>query len=164
MAIKTFEDFYLHMLKDAYWADRHAFKMLKTMSRKADDAKLTKLLEGAVDGAEAFHERTQGMFEHLDKAARGATCEAMQGIIAEAKDHVEEIDEPRVLDAAMVVSAQKIVNYGIVGYGTLASMANELGMKPVAKLASENMKAYEGIDKALNKIAESRINDIAKAA
>ena len=164
MAIKTFEDFYLHMLKDAYWADKHGFKMLKKMARKAADKRLTELLDKAVDGADALHERTQGMFEHLDKSARGATCEAMQGIIEEAKDHVDEIDTPEVLDAAMVVSAQKIVNYGIVGYGTLASMANEIGKPDVAKLASENMKAYQGIDKALNKIAETRVNDIAKAA
>ena len=164
MAIKTFEDFYLHMLKDAYWADRHGFKMIKTMAKKSSDPKLAELFQTAVDGAESIHERTQGMFEGLDKAARAATCEAMQGIIAEAKDHVDEIADDKVLDAAMIVSAQKIVNYGVVGYGTLASMANEIGRAPVAKLASENMKAYQGIDKALNKIAESRVNDAAKAA
>ena len=63
MAIKTFEDFYLHMLRDAHWADKHGFKMLKKMSRKAADDRLTKLLDGAVDDAESIHERTREMFE-----------------------------------------------------------------------------------------------------
>src|SRR3712207_8819626 len=49
------------------------------------------------------------------------------GIIDEAQEISGDIDDPQVLDAALLAAAQAVAHYEITRYGTLVAWAKQLG-------------------------------------
>jgi ferritin-like metal-binding protein YciE len=80
----------------------------------------------------------------LDEPARGKKCEAIEGIIAEAKEHMEEIENDKVLDAGMISSAQAVEHYEICRYGTLIEWAKDLGHNDAIKLLQQTLEEEVG--------------------
>jgi ferritin-like metal-binding protein YciE len=158
VTVKTMEDLFVETLKDIYYAEKHILKALPTMVKKADDKKLKEGLETHRKETEGQIERLEQVFELLEKPARGKKCEAIEGILAEAKEHMEDIEDPQVLDAGMIGSAQAVEHYEMTRYGTLIAWARQLGHKDAIKLLEANLKEEKHADQLLSKIAESAIN------
>ena len=112
--------------------------------------------EGQVD-------RLEQVFKLIDVAARGKKCEAIEGIIEEAKSHMDEIDDPQVLDAGMIGSAQAVEHYEITRYGSLIAWARQLGRKDAVDLLEANLKEEKNADMLLSRIAERTVNKQAAA-
>jgi ferritin-like metal-binding protein YciE len=98
------------------------------------------------------------VFEQLGKAARGKTCEAILGIIDEAKEIMEDFKDAEALDAGLVCSAQAVEHYEMARYGTLKTWAQELGHNDVAKLLDQTLQEEIKTDQLLSKIATSTVN------
>ena len=113
--------------------------------------------EGQVD-------RLDQVFKTLDVAARGKKCDAIEGIIAEAKEHMEEIEDKQVLDAGMIGSAQAVEHYEICRYGTLIEWAKDLGHNDAVGLLQQNLDEEKNADRLLSQIAKSSTNRKAMAA
>jgi ferritin-like metal-binding protein YciE len=93
----------------------------------------------------------------------GKKCEAIEGIVAEAKEHMEEIEDRRVLDAGMIGSAQAVEHYEITRYGTLIAWAKQLGRGGAIRFLEENLNQEKHVDQLLTEIAESAVNESAAA-
>src|SRR4051812_13540590 len=63
--------------------------------------------------------RLEKVFESLGVKPKGKKCKAMEGLIEEGKEIIEEDGEPTVLDAALIGAGQKVEHYEIAGYGTV---------------------------------------------
>ena len=87
----------------------------------------------------------------------------MAGLTSEAKDLAAEEAEPEVLDAGLIVAAQKMEHYEIAGYGTVRTYANLLGRKDWAQFLQQTLDEEKQTDVKLSQLAE-RINLEAKAA
>ena len=97
------------------------------------------------------------------QAPKGKTCKAMEGLIEEGEELIDEDAEPEVLDAGLIAAAQRVEHYEIAGYGTVRTYAKLLGGDEAAKLLQETLD--EGLaDKKLTQIAESLVNREALAA
>jgi ferritin-like metal-binding protein YciE len=103
-------------------------------------------------------ERLQNVFELLGKPARGKTCEAIQGIISEGEEIMEEFKGSPALDAGLISSAQAVEHYEITRYGTLRTWAVELGMKEAAKLFEQTLGEESATDTALSSLAQASAN------
>jgi ferritin-like metal-binding protein YciE len=103
------------------------------------------------------------VFERLDVAKRAKRCEAMEGLLEEARSHMEEIEDKAVLDVAMIVSAQKVEHYEIAAYGSLVAMARQLGHDEVVPLLEETLAEEKATDERLTKVAEGAANPQAPA-
>jgi ferritin-like metal-binding protein YciE len=99
----------------------------------------------------------------MDTAPRGKKCDAIEGILAEAKSHMDEIEDAEVLDAGMIGSAQAVEHYEITRYGTLIAWAKQLGRDDAIKLLEANLKEEKNADMLLSKIAEAAVNQKAAA-
>ena len=119
MSIKTMDYLFVATLKDIYYAEKQILKALPGMVKKAKSGELKKALETHRQETEGQVERLDQAFKMLDVPARGKKCEAIEGIIDEAKEHMEEIEDEQVLDAGMISSAQAVEHYEICRYGTL---------------------------------------------
>ncbi|MDQ8035250.1 MAG: ferritin-like domain-containing protein, partial [Bordetella sp.] len=127
MAGKTLKDLFVHELSDVYSAEKQLTRALPKMARAATDPKL----------AEAFTahlEETRGQVERIDQIVEGSDfrlkrikCAAMEGLVEESKDIIDEIEKGPVLDAALIAAAQKVEHYEIASYGTLCTFAKQLG-------------------------------------
>ena len=118
------------------------------------------------------HEReTKGQVKRLDrvfkiigKPARGKTCEAIQGILAEGEEIIEEFKGSPALDAGLISSAQAVEHYEIARYGTLIAWADQLGLKDAVALLKQTLAEEEATDKKLTKLATAEANVKGKAA
>ena len=88
----------------------------------------------------------------------------MQGLIEEAKEMIEEIKTPEVLDCALIVGAQKVEHYEIASYGSVCALADALGEKNVKQLLEQTLSEEKAADQKLNQLATSEINKSALAA
>jgi ferritin-like metal-binding protein YciE len=163
MKIETLDDLFLHTLKDVLYAERQILKSLPKMERKATDPKLKAALSSHKDETEDHVARLEEVFEILGKPARGAKCDAMVGLVEEAENLMAEIDDKETMDAALISLAQAVEHYEIARYGTLVAWAKQLGHTKAATLLKETLDQEYGADKALSKLAETRLNAVAAA-
>ncbi|WP_291175597.1 ferritin-like domain-containing protein [Hyphomicrobium sp.] len=164
MSVKTMEDLFVATLKDIYYAEKQILKALPGMVSKADNAKLKKALETHKKETEGQVDRLEKVFKLIGVPARGKKCDAIEGIIDEAKEHMDEIKDERVLDAGIISSAQAVEHYEICRYGTLIEWANDLGHSDAAKLLAESLKEERHADTLLTEIARGSVNRDAEAA
>lgn len=162
MTQKTLQDLFIHELSDIYSAEKQLTRALPKMARAADDAKL----------AEAFTshlEETRGQVERIDKIVdatglrlKRIKCAAMEGLVEEGRDVIEEVEKGPVLDAALIAAAQKVEHYEIASYGTLCTFAKQLGQAEALTLLKETLAEEKAADEKLSTLALEQTN--AKAA
>src|SRR5436190_1334745 len=124
---KVFED----TLKDIYWAEKHLTKALPRMSKAAYDENLRAAFDEHLQQTEGQVERLDMVFEQLGKKAAGKKCPAMEGLVEEGKEAIDEYDPGFARDAALIISAQKIEHYEIATYGSLKAHAEMMGEQEI---------------------------------
>jgi ferritin-like metal-binding protein YciE len=155
---KTLEDLFLETLKDIYFAEKQILRALPKMAKEASSPELKQAFETHRDQTEGHVERLNEVFEQLGRPARGKTCEAILGIIDEAKEIIEDFKGAEALDAGLVSSAQAVEHYEIARYGTLKTWAQELGHNDAAKLLDQTLQDEIKTDQLLSKLATSNVN------
>lgn len=158
MAIKSLQDLFVDELRDIYHAEKQLTKALPKMAKAASSDQLKQAFESHLEETRGQIERLEQIFDELDLRKRGKPCEAMEGLIEEGKEIMEETKEPEVLDAALIVAAQKVEHYEISSYGSLKALAETLGHTKVAKLLAETLKEESSADEKLNKLAVGDVN------
>jgi ferritin-like metal-binding protein YciE len=103
-------------------------------------------------------DRLQKAFEALGKRARGITCEAINGLIEEGEEVIEEFPEGHVRDAGIVACAQAVEHYEMARYGTIVAWAKAVGADDVARLMQETLEEEKKADTTLNQLARRDIN------
>jgi ferritin-like metal-binding protein YciE len=162
-AAKSMQDLFLHTLQDIYDAEKQILRALPKMSRKAATSELKKAFDHHREETEGQIERLTQVFEMLDKRARGTHCHAIEGLVEEAKEVMEEVDDGQVLDAGLLSAAQAVEHYEISRYGTMIAWAKQLGLKDAAKLLQETLEEEKKTDELLNKLALGNVNQKAAA-
>lgn len=160
---KDLNDLFLDTLKDIYYAEKQILKALPKMAKAAQSDKLRAAFEKHHGETEGQVERLEKIFELLDKPARGKTCDAIQGILDEGKEIMEEYKGTEALDAGMLAAAQAVEHYEISRYGTLKQWALQLGIKEAVQLLDETLQEEKKTDVSLTTLAEAAVNLAAAA-
>ncbi len=163
MTINTMDDLFVATLQDVYYAEHQILKAMPDMIKKAHGSELKQALENHRRETEGQVERLESVFEQLDMKATGKKCDAIEGIIAEAKEHMSEIENEDVLDAGLIGAAQAVEHYEISRYGTLIEWAKELGLDEAAELLGETLEQEKNADMLLTEIARTSTNRRAAA-
>ena len=152
------EDLFTETLKDIYFAEKQILRALPKMAKEATAPELKEAFETHRDETENQIERLNQIFEGMGRPARGKTCDAILGIIDEAKEVMDEFKGEDALDAGLAASAQTVEHYEIARYGTLKTWAQELGMPEAAKLLDETLQEEIKTDKLLTDLAMRNVN------
>ncbi len=155
---KNLNDLFLDTLKDVYYAEKQILKALPKMAKAAHSDQLRAAFEKHHGETEGQVERLERVFELIDKPARGKTCDAIQGILDEGKEIMEEYKGTEALDAGMVAAAQAVEHYEIARYGTLKQWALQLGIKDAVRLLDQTLQEEKKTDEALTSLAEASVN------
>jgi ferritin-like metal-binding protein YciE len=158
MAEKNLNELFLDTLKDIYYAEKHILKALPKMAKAANSDELRTAFEKHYDETEGQVERLEQIFEMIGKAARGKKCEAIEGIIDEGKEVMEEYADTPALDAGLLSAAQAVEHYEISRYGTLKAWAEKLNMPQAVKLLDATLAEEKKTDETLTKIAVKAVN------
>ena len=156
--METLQDLFLETLKDIYYAEKAILKALPKMAKKATSEDLATAFETHRDETEQQVARLEDIFGILDKPARGKTCPAIDGILEEGSEILEEFKDSEALDAGLLAAAQAVEHYEIARYGTLKSWAMQLGKPDVAQLLEATLAEETKTDQALTQLAEAQVN------
>ncbi|HEY5818943.1 MAG TPA: ferritin-like domain-containing protein [Mesorhizobium sp.] len=157
-ADKNLEDLFLDTLKDIYYAEKKITKALPKMAKAASSSELATAFENHLVETQGQVDRLEQVFDLLGKPHRGKTCPAIDGILEEGSEMMEEYKGASALDAALVSAAQAVEHYEIVRYGTLCTWAEELGMTDVKTLLKATLAEEENADELLSGLATGGIN------
>ena len=159
--IKTMDDLFVHTLRDIYYAENQILKALPGMIEKVTDESLSAALSDHLEETRNHVARLERVFEMHGSGVKAVKCPAIDGIIKEAEEIAGDVEDDRVLDAAIIASAQAVEHYEITRYGTLIAWALELGRDDIAAVLEETLAEEEAADEKLTEMAEGRVNRLA---
>ena len=151
MNMKTIEDVFIHLLSDTYSAEKQLTRALAKLARATSNENLS---------------QAHGQIERIDQVVESESnlkikrmkCVAMEGLIEEANEVIESTEKNEVRDAALIAAAQKVEHYEIASYGTLATLAEQLGYRKAAKLLKETLEEEKATDIKLTDLALNNVN------
>lgn len=163
MTIKTLPDLFVHELSDIASAEKQLAKALPRLARAATDPKLREAFELHLEETQGQIERIDQIVEKSELKLKRIKCAAMEGLVEEGKEVIEEIEKGPVRDAALIGGAQKVEHYEIASYGTLCALAKQLGLKEALPLLQATLAEEKATDEKLTLIAEGGGNQKAAA-
>lgn len=161
MARTTIEDLFIHELSDVYSAEKQITRALPRLARASTNPKLAEAFKSHLEETQGQIERIDQLVEQSGLKLKRMKCVAMEGLVEESKELLEEMEKGAVLDAALIGACQKVEHYEIASYGTLIAMAKHLGMSEAAALLAETLAEEKGADEKLSAIAEEGGNQAA---
>jgi ferritin-like metal-binding protein YciE len=151
-------ELFLDELADLYNAEQQLLKALPKMAKAVKSVELREAFETHRDETEEQVSRLEEVARTLGESIKRKKCKAMEGLIEEGQDLMEEKEDSVALDAALVAAAQKVEHYEIASYGTLCAWAKLMGQNEVLSLLQENLGEEEAADEKLTTIAETEAN------
>ena len=159
MSLDTLEKLYIEELRDLYNAEHQLLKALPKMAKGASSPELKDAFEKHLEQTKGHVQRLEELFERRDESPKGKTCKAMKGLIEEGSEILKEEGEDSVLDAGMIVAAQKVEHYEIASYGSVRTFANLLRKDEEAKLLQATLDEEAETNETLNRLAEGIVNE-----
>ncbi len=156
--IETMDDLFVHTLRDIFYAENQIVKSLPDMIEKATDPQLKQGFQSHLAETKNHVKRLEEVFRMHGVEASGVDCPAIDGIIEEADDIAGEVEDKKVLDAALIAAAQAVEHYEMTRYGTLIAWAKQLGRNDCASMLQKNLDEEKAADKKLTAMAEASIN------
>ena len=158
MKLDTLKTLYVNELRDLYNAENQLVKALPKMAKAASSEELKEAFEKHLEQTKTHVERLEEVFEDLDEKPTGKTCRAMKGLIEEGSEILKEDGEESVLDAGIIVAAQKVEHYEIASYGSVRTFAELLGKDKSAQLLQTTLDEESEANEKLNELAEGIVN------
>jgi ferritin-like metal-binding protein YciE len=156
--IKTLNDLFVHTLRDVYYAESQIARTLPDMIKKAGDPGLKRGFKTHLDETRNHVARLEEVFRMHGVEIKGIDCPAIDGILEEADEVTGEVDDERVMDAALIAADQTVEHYEITRYGSLIAWANELGRADCASVLQRTLDEEKATDMKLTQMAESAVN------
>ena len=133
-------------------------KALPKLSRASTNTTLSAAFDKHLEETQGQIERIDQIVEICDLKLKRMKCVAMEGLVEEGKEVIEEIEKGPVRDAALIAAAQKVEHYEISSYGTLCTLAKQMSQSDALRLLKETLAEEKSTDEKLTQIAESGIN------
>jgi len=162
MKMKTLNDLFVDQLKDLYSAENQLVKALPKMAKAASNSDLAAGFEEHLEQTREQVTRIEKICQELGVTPKGKKCVAMEGLIEEGKELLEEDAEPAVLDAGLIAAAQKVEHYEIAAYGTVRTWAEQLGLDEAVDLLQQTLDEEKETDEKLTELAKSAVNEEAE--
>jgi ferritin-like metal-binding protein YciE len=163
MKLSSLQDLYVAELKDLFSAENQLLKAIPKMAKAASAPELQRAFQTHLEETRGQVKRLETIFAELEVNPRGKKCKAMEGLIEEGSELMEEDAEPAVMDAGLIAAAQRVEHYEIAGYGATRTFAELLGHKKAAQLLQKTLDEESKTDRKLTELAETIINVEAEA-
>jgi ferritin-like metal-binding protein YciE len=154
MKTETFRDFYQGLLSDAFDAENQLIKALPKMARAASSPELRSGFEEHLEQTREHAARIEQILQNNREKAKPTKCKAMEGLVEEGSEAIEEFNEGDLRDAALICAAQKVEHYEIASYGTLRNLAQLLNDNEAQSLLEQTLEEEKQADQKLTQLSE----------
>lgn len=156
--MKTLEDLFIHEVMDLYSAENQIIAALPAMIEKANNPALKKGFETHLEETKVQKTRIEKMCKDLDIPIIDMECKGMKGVIEEGKEMMKMNATPEVLDAGLIIAAQRVEHYEMAGYGSAAAHAKQLGYVEAMEVLLNTLEEEEQTDMILTELAKTQVN------
>jgi len=154
MAKQTLKDLYIDELRDLYDAENRLVKALPKMAEAAESADLRAGFEEHLEQTKGHVERLKQIFVALDEKPTGKKCAAMEGLVKEGEEMMDEDFEGGVKDAALISAAQRVEHYEMAAYGCVKTWAGLLGETEAESLLEQTLGEETATNDKLTDLSE----------
>ena len=158
MKWNTLHDLYLDELRHIYDAEQQIIKAMPQLAEAVSAEDLRSALEEHMDQTKEHVERLDNIFESLEESPKGKSCKALAGLIAEARELIDQDAVPAVRDAGLIGCVQRIEHYEIALYGCLCAYAELLGRDEDIDSLQQTLDEERDADETLTDVAENSVN------
>ena len=163
-SMNSMQDLMANMLEGIYTAEQDMLQSMPMIMEHIESPELRKLFENHEQETEQQCQRLEQIFQKMGKKLpKNAKSPIVQGLIKECQDMIKAGGDEAVLEAGLILAAQKMEHIEIAGYGTAVEFAKMIGDKQSAKLLAQTLDEEEKTDKKLTKVARNSINPKAKS-
>lgn len=157
--LDSLEDLYLREMREIFNAKEQLSGAMREMASTANAKELRTRFETYHEICRLQMERLEKIFEGREGEPSGWRSAGMDGLIREsdALRNAEGLD-PDVLDAGLIVYAQKIAHYFIAAYGSAQAHAITLEFMDEARALGKSLDEESAFDDDLTRIAEGQAN------
>ena len=161
-AESALKELFVDELKDIYWAEKHLASALPKMIKGATSEDLKQTISNHLEETKNHVTRLENVFESVGEKAAAKKCLAMEGLLNEATELLEDTDKgTEVRDVAIISAAQKVEHYEMASYGTLRTLAGTLGYSEAQDLLEQTLEEEKNADRLLTEVAENYVNEAA---
>lgn len=158
MAIKSPQDLLTQEIKEIHSAERQLSRAVPKLNKTASSEKLREMLQLRREQGGALIEALDEALEEMEVTKARVKNVAMEGLIEDALQHAEEINDEKILDAALIGAVQKIEHYCIAAWGTTRSMGRLFGQQKVVEAMERALEEGKRFDEEMTELAESEVN------
>ena len=158
MPLNTPQDVLANEIRLIQSAEKQVSRALPRLAKQVTAENLREKLTERLEEGQGIMEAVEQSLEELGaKKGRGKNV-AIEGLLEDANQLVQEIESAELFDAALIGAVQKVQHYCIAAWGTTAAFARALEQQQLVEAmerALENGKRY---DEELTQLAEEEIN------
>ena len=158
MPMKLPMDLLTTELKEIHSAERQLSRALPRIARNASSERLREMLERRREQGSRLIEAIDEALEEIGTTRARKKNVAMEGLIEDINQHSDEIQDERMLQAAVLASVQKIEHYCIAAWGTAKSLGKLLGQQKVVEVMERALEEGKQFDQEMTQLAEEEIN------
>lgn len=158
MAIRSPQDLLTKEVKEIHGAERQLSRAIPKLAKAAGSEKLREMLQRRREQGAILIEALDEALEEMEVSKARVKNVAVEGLIEDATQHVDEIENEKMLDAALIGDVQKLEHYCIAAWGTARSMGQLFGQQKVVEAMEQAIQEGKRYDEEMTQLAESEIN------
>ncbi len=154
----TLKCLFLDELADRLDSEKRLVIAMPSMIKTATCKHLQKLIASHLAETKRQVGKLEKVFKLFGEKPSVKRCQATLGLLAEGAEVSTDFKTSPVINAALVLVAQKIEHYEIAAYGCLREWSTLLGNKPAADILDEILGEEKAANQALIDLARARCN------
>lgn len=144
-------------LQEIHSAETQLSRMLPRLAKAAENETFRECLEERLAQGERVLKDVDSALEELEASPGRKKNVAAEGLINDAREHVQEIQAGPALDSVLIAAIQKTEHYCVAAWGTVKSMAQATGQTDLVKAMERALKEGKAYDERLTQLAEKEV-------
>lgn len=144
-------------LQEIHSAESQLARVLPRLVKAVESDALREKLEERLEQGERLLQDVETGLDALEATPGRKKNVAAEGLINDAREHVQEIQAGPALDTVLIGAIQKTEHYCIAAWGTAKALGDALGQKDIVRAMERALKEGSQYDEALTKLAESEV-------
>jgi ferritin-like metal-binding protein YciE len=147
-------------LQEIHSAESQLSRVLPRLTKAAESETLRQKLEERLAEGERVLQEVDNALEEMEESPGRKKNVAAEGLINDAREHVQEIQPGPALDAVLIGAIQKTEHYCIAAWGTAKALGQALGQTSVVKAMERALKEGKAFDEELTQLAEKEVTPL----
>jgi ferritin-like metal-binding protein YciE len=155
---KSARDILINEVKEIHSGERQLSRVLPKLLKRVQSESLKEKLQQRQEQGAIIIEGIDKALERMEVTKARPKNVAVEGLIEDINQHLEEIEDPRLLDPVVLASIQKIEHYCIAAWGTARSLASSQGEQSIVSLMERALNDGKKYDEEMTELAEREVN------